>query len=265
MRVKKLPLLLSIFAFVLSLCVSVKGDAQTTRKINSVQTIVADMKPPHEGRPNGVPDSYDWVQGPRIGMGNDPNSKNFKAMIAWGQVYEDAKGNPATNTRVQIRDIKAYMLSKRDGKWHQLQNSRQIEGAAYREDFVENHSKPADVRKHSDGSISIKAGDGYNFHFWPATGRVSIDPKDIAGMFTTAQARLIVDNPQKPDDRAQARYLMNIGGDYWSDLAVQWNNQWTANSDIAMGKFKYVKNRWQAFNMTTLSEAELLRNPPPIN
>jgi hypothetical protein len=261
MRVKKLPLLLSIFAFVLSCCVSFKGDAQTPKKINSLQMIIADMQPPHEGRPNGVPDSYDWVQGPRIGMGNDP--QNFTAMIAWGQVYEDAQGNPATNTRVQIRDIKAYMLSKQDGTWYQLQNSRQVEGAAYREDFVDNYSKPADIREYWDGSISVKPGGGYNFHFWPATGRVSIDPKDIAGMFTTAQARLIVENPELPDDTAEARYLMNIGADYWLDLAADWD-YFNTNADIAMGKFKYVTTEWQAFNMTTLSEEELLSNPPPI-
>ncbi len=31
-----------------------------------------------------------------------------------------------------------------------------------------------------------------------------------------------------------------------------------------MGRFKYVTKEWQAFNMHTLSESELRKNPPPI-
>ena len=40
--------------------------------VNSIQTIVDDMRLPHEGRPHGVPGSFDWATGPRTGMGNDP-------------------------------------------------------------------------------------------------------------------------------------------------------------------------------------------------
>lgn len=219
------------------------------------------MKLAHEGRPHGVPKYYDWVLKPRLCMGNNP--KNFKAVIAWGQVYEDIEGNPAKNTRVQIRDMKAYMLSKKDGRWHLLQSSRRVEGAAYKEDFVDDINKPADIRKEADGSISVKAGEGYNFHFWPTTGRVTIDPDDIAGMFTTVQARLIVDDPNQPDDRSRARYLLDVGGDYWLDLTSDWD-QWKTNGDIGIGRFKYVKKGWQSFNMISLSENKVRKNPPPI-
>ncbi|MBE9169533.1 hypothetical protein IQ238_19055 [Pleurocapsales cyanobacterium LEGE 06147] len=219
------------------------------------------MTSPHEGMPHGVPTSYDWAYGPRLSMGNNP--KNFQAMIAWGHLYEDSKGNPATNSRVQIKHIKAYMLSKRDGKWHLLQSSKKVEGAAYREDYAGDVSKPANIRDEPDGSLSVKAGEGYNFHFWCANGRVSINPKDIAGILTTVQARLIIDNPRQRDDRSKARYLLSMGGDYWLDLTAQWDN-FKTNADIGIGKFKYVTTRWQAFNMTTLSPTEIRQNPPPI-
>lgn len=227
---------------------------------NSVEIIINDMKLPHEGRPHGVPASYDWALRPRVGMGNNPGT--FRAMVAWGQLYEDTNGNPATNTRVQIRDIKAYMLSKSDNRWHLLQNSRLVQGAAFREDFVDNSNKPADIRHEDDGSISVTAGEGYNFHFWSPT-RTSIDPNDIAGMFTTVQARLVMNNPSRPDDRSQARYLIDMGGDYWLDVAAQWDYLKT-NGDIGIGRFKYVTMGWQSFNMTTLSEDEIRRNPPPL-
>ena len=76
--------------------------------------IADDMRLPHESRPHGVPDFIDWAEKPRMGMGNDPG--DFEAFIAWGQLYEAVEGNPATNTRVQITGMKAYILSKADGE-----------------------------------------------------------------------------------------------------------------------------------------------------
>ena len=86
---------------------------------------------------------------------------------------------------------------------------------------------------------------------------------NIAGVYATVQARLIVDNRHLPDDRATARYLFNMGGDYWLNLTAGWDNLRT-NRGIAIGRFKYVTGEWQAFNMTTLTEDEIRRNPPPI-
>jgi hypothetical protein len=230
--------------------------------VNSLETIINDMTLPHEDKAAGVPESYDWASGPRIGRGNEPG--DFKAFIAWGQVYEAASGNPAKNTRVELKNIKAYILSKADGKWHLLQSSTDVEGAAYREDFVNDESKTLELRTEPDGSISVTAGDGYNFHFWTSSGRSTIDPDDVAGVFTTVQARLIVDDPTLPDDRATAKYLLSMGGDYWLSLSAQWKSDWSANGDAAIGRFKYVTSEWQAFNMTTLSEEELRNNPPPL-
>lgn len=236
------------------------GDIQNPR-VNSTQTIVDDMQPPHEGAPHGVPKEYNWAFAPRVGLGNNPG--NFGAMTAWGQVYVAATGNAASNTRIQIREIKSYVLSKRDNKWYLLQSSKEVDGNAYREDFAGDISIPANVRREQDGSISVKVDKGYNYHFWCACSKATIDRDNIKGVFTTVQARLVVDNPQKPDDRAQARYLLSMGGDYWLSLTTKWDNGKT-NADIGIGKFKYVKNQWQAFNMTTLSPTAIRRNPPPI-
>ena len=228
---------------------------------NSVETIINDMKLAHEGIPKGVPTSYSWALHPRLNMGIDPGT--FRAMTAWGQLYEDSDGNPATNTRVQIRDMKAYVLSKNDNQWHLLQSSRLVEGDAYQADFIDDINKPADIRYENDGSLSVTAGNGYNFHFWPATGRVVIDPSDIGGIFTTVQARLVLNDSNLPDDRSQARYLLDVGGDYWLSLTAKWD-QLRTNDDIGIGRFKFVTTEWQSFNMTTLTESEIRQNPPPL-
>lgn len=233
------------------------------QSVNSVTTIIADMTLPHEGLPHGVPTHYDWQQHPRLGMGATPGT--FTAAIAWGQLYEDAATNPATNTRVQIRNIRMYYLSTSRGTWHLLQHTEHVEGALYREDFVDNVNVTPDVREAPDGGgITVTAGDGYNYHFWPASGRVPIDPEDIGGVFTTVQARLIVANETQPDDRAQARYLLSMGGDYWLNLNAVWD-QWRTNGDIGIGRFKYVTPDWQAFNMITLAPDAVRANPPPLH
>ncbi|MGA7937875.1 MAG: hypothetical protein WCA35_30275, partial [Kovacikia sp.] len=184
MRIKKLPVFLLLIAFSLVCCFGVKSFP--SKRINSIQTIITDMQSPHQGKPHGVPDNYDWARGPRIGMGNDP--KGFKAAVAWGQLYEAAEGNTAVNSRVQIRNIKAYLLSKRDRRWHLLQSSEFVEGSAFREDFAGNINQSANIRYEPEGGISVKTGQGSNFHFWTKGKRAAIDPKDVDGIFTTVQA-----------------------------------------------------------------------------
>ncbi|RME23871.1 MAG: hypothetical protein D6800_09305 [Candidatus Zixiibacteriota bacterium] len=238
--------------------------ADTSDVPNSLDIIIEDMTLPHEGIPHGVPPAYDWARGPVSNSQSIPT--RFHAMVAWGQVYEDTGGNPATNTRVQIRDIHAYLLSKKDNRWHQLQYSRRVTGAAYLESFVPPTSKPADIRYEPDGSISVTAGGGYNFHFWTPT-RAAIDPTDVAGIFTTAEARLIVDDSTLPDDRTRARYLMSMGGDLWRDTTVDYTTD-ADNPDIGMGRFKYVTPAWRSYNMLYMEGGldvnRLRRNPPPI-
>ncbi len=223
-----------------------------------VQTIIDDMTLPHEGKLHGVPDYYNWAKGPSVDGTIGPGT--WTAFIAWGQLYEAAEGNPATNTRVQIGEMTAYYLSKSDSQWHLLQRSR-AKGAAYREDFSGDVSKPADVRDEASRGISVTAGGGYNFHFWPEQGRVDIDPADIVGVFTTFKARLITADADKPDDRAKAKYLLGTGCDYWLSKNASWDN-WETNGRCALGRMKVVRQDWRTFSAHTLPA--IRQNPPPL-
>ena len=229
--------------------------------VNSVGEIINDMTLPHEAAPKGVSLSYDWAQKPRLGMGNTPGK--FTALIAWGQVYETSAGNTATNTRVELKNIRTYVLSRKTNQWTRVQATTSVDGAAYREDFANDQSKPAMVRNESSGGLSVVAGNGYNFHFWPTSGRVTIDPNDIAGVFTTVQARLVLDNPNAPDDRNKAQYLLSMGADYWLNQSAQWDN-FKTNGDVGIGRFKLVTTQWKAFNMSSATPQQLRQNPPPL-
>jgi len=230
---------------------------------NSVAVqIASDMQGKNEGTPHGVPLNYDWANGPVMEMGN--NSNGWQAITSWGALYEAAEGNPATNTRVNIRNMQTYFLQKSSGKWLLLQNTNQPDGAAYLEDFSGDSNKPADVRREADGTISATAGGGYNFHFYPAN-RASIDPNDIGGIVVVVQARLIVADPSKPDDRNIARYLLGSGADYYPALTGSWPGNADYNPGVAIGKMKYVQSDWRSFAMTTLTQSQLQNNPPPVD
>ncbi len=228
---------------------------------NSLEDIIGDITLPHEGLPHGVPDSYNWSKKPRVGAQQPP--EGWTAAIAWGQLYEWIEGNPATNSRVQIRDMEMLYLSKSDGHWHHLQKSLRVDGAAYVEDFVDDISKPADIRSETDGSLSVTAGGGYNFHFWPSSGRVEIPANDIEGCFVTVQCRLILENPNGIDDRADAKYLMSVGGDWWESMTAVWD-QWTTNADMGLGRFRFITPEWKGYNMISLPVDRVRENPPPF-
>lgn len=216
----------------------------------------------NEAFPQGVPVSYDWAQGPVLTMGNNP--MGWKAITGWELVTVPVQGSPATNTRVNIRNLQLYFLQKKTGTWLLLQNTSQPDGADYLDDFSGDVSMPGDVRTEPDGTISVTAGGGYCFHFWPSD-RASINPNDVGGVLVLLEARLIVDNPNRPDDRASAQYLAGAGVDYYPALTGGWPGNLSFNPGIGNGKLKYVQNDWRFYAMTTLSASQLVANPPPMN
>jgi hypothetical protein len=251
--------LLLLLLFTSYSCTS--GENQELSAVNSIQEILDDMALCHEALPHGVPESYGWQKCPRVGMGNDPGS--FAALMPWGQVYVSEKGNDAPNTRVELRHLETFYLSRKDGLWHLWSGDYTVEGASYVEDFVDDISIPADVRQEDSGTVSIRCEEGYNYHFWSPSGRTSLDSTDIAGVFSTCQARLILHDPDLPDDRQRSTYMLSVGADYWKALDSEWD-QWRTNGDIGIGRFRFISKEWEAFNMHTLTEEALRANPPPL-
>jgi hypothetical protein len=218
---------------------------------------------PNDAHPAGVSSkNANW----RSGYKNKP-PVDWHSMTMWGVVYAADGWSPsqALNTRVQIKDAESWILSKSTGKWTEVQDADQVEGAAYVADFKNNVSKETWMKDESanGGGISVIAGNGYNFHFW--TKRVDINPTDIAGVYTKFDARLVKHNPNGPDDRAEARYVASAAGDYWRSKSAPWASDWSNNSQIASGRYKWVTNDWRTFSMGTLPTDQMMNNPPPLD
>lgn len=230
-------------------------------KDKAAALFVADMSDEHDFKPQGV-GRANWGRHARVGYRKPPDG--WSCAVMWGQIYPAEGGDPSVNARVQIRDLRLWYLSRRDDRWHELQASAGLEGAAYRQDFAGDENVPADMRKEMDGSVSVKMAPGRNFHFWPTGGRADLKPGDVAAMASSFRARLVLDDASKPDDLDSARLVGSCGGDFWRAPGVQWAADWSNNGDWAIGRFKLITREWKVFTATN-AEPELLRkNPPPL-
>ena len=230
--------------------------------VNSIDTIVNDMTLPHEGTPIAFA-GWGTLNGPGLDLGNNPPS-DWGFGLPWGVIFVPREGNPAVNTRVEIRNLRFYVLSRTTNRWTLAGTSPGVDGSDYNEDFRQgNDVRPANVRNEAGGGVSAKPTWPYSYHFW-CCGRMPIDRPNLGGIFVSYQVRLIVDNPSLRDDRASARFLAYGALDYWRDQTSQWAPGQPHNGEAGHGRMKYVTSNWQAINMTTVPAATLRANPPPI-
>ncbi len=234
-----------------------------------VQVIIDDMTLPPDAPLHGT-EGLDWGDG-KAGIPTPVPNKNYKgewfeAMTDWGQVYIPRAGSTATNTRCQIRNLVTKLLRK-NGTWEVVQSGGP-QGAAFRENFANNEAIDAGVRDESanGGGLSMIVGvgawTGFNYHFWCTGPRAVVDINNTVAVYASCEARLIVDVPGRPDDRADCRNLLQMGGDWWLDLTGGWLPDWSANGGICGGRAKLVTSEWQTFNMCTLSATAIRANPP---
>ncbi len=260
--------------------------------LNTVETIIADMRELNDLPLAGVSNSPGWARGPgHVVMGNDPRGSRtpaawrprdprlksdawWNALLPWLVVF-DGVGHTATHTRVQVRHMRTYVLSRRTGQWLRIGADATIDGELYPKTLTGAPMSSADLRQEPDGSTSIGVPGGDRvFHGWSGA-RQQIDPADVMAVHVTLQARLMVN---RLDDRDQAKLLIQVGADYYPDRNTSTSAfaPETYNPGVGLSRAKRVSNAWQAFNFTTIdvavqdpggatiSVAALRALPPPL-
>ncbi|HSX47872.1 MAG TPA: hypothetical protein VLF63_03795 [Patescibacteria group bacterium] len=246
----------------------------TPATTNTVPHILYSMESPHEGIPHGVPSSYPWQSQPIVKRPIPP--AGWAAVTTWGQIYADATTVEPSNVRVEVKNIECYLWSISSKKWLRTQAYATVVGGHYLEDFSTNSPLSAALRTEPDGGISTTMISGYNFHFYPTARAIIVNPTDIGAVFTTYQARLIVDNPTGPNNISTARYLANVGGDWWKNTTIGYGGIAVNNAGIGQGRFTYLTGSWQAEDFYTggpvasglanaWTEAQLQANPPTLD
>lgn len=235
----------------------------------SASQLLSDMSKAHESTVHGVNPAWDWGSKPRLGWGvNFPTSFNDPHVVPWGIVASASSGSSAPNTRVQIR--KLILDIKRDGAWTRLvfnSNDNSLMGSLYT-NYETNESAPANLRKHGVDGISVKLPEaGGSFHFM-TTNRFRLE-RGAQEVVARLEARLIIDDSNKADDRSAARILVTASADYWKNATQQWNPNELSNVDFAIGRFKFVTRDWAVFTAhtleTTVEAEDYLANESKLN
>ena len=240
----------------------------------------------HEAIPHGVL--------PNRGYRNKPTLNNIPGLppgwtqiLSWGQVYASnyaqcvppncrnhAYCNPDLNfpnVRVHLKDLQIFIYTN-ENKWISVDNAEldKSSGRNYKENYVDDINKPADIHSEPEGGISVQAGSGWNFHFWG--NMKTANPNDIENyiqaIFVVMKARLVgVQNNENP------KYILNVGADFWrnrnSKPVYTEDDTYFANRNntgIGQGLFKYVTPEWQYFTFHNFktraaAQAAIINNP----
>jgi hypothetical protein len=260
---------------------------------STVDEIVADMQLPNDVPLAGVPTGPGWTRGPGyVTMGNDPrgtrtpswwtpSNQRFKSDAYWNVVIPwlvifDGVGNEAANTRVEMKGLALHVKSKATRQWKLVQSTSQIGGELYPKHLQGEDTVRPDRRESTEATSVKPPGGNLLFHGWGS--KRAFDAPDLGAIVVAVKARLIVDDPGKPDDRARAKYLIHVGGDYYPDAATNVNAFAPSNYNpgIGVSRAKLVTSEWRSFSFASIdvgvqdpggaaiSEAELRAEPPPL-
>lgn len=186
-------------------------------------------------------------------------------------------GNLAQNTRTQARDLQLWFLLP-NGTWflhnHALRPGSYMPPISWGDEFgaKSNATWRSETDANGSGASIRDLGYGeYEDYVWHAfTSPRQPLPTSYLAIASAFYARLILDNPSGPDDRASARVLAAGAGDYYQDQATADGGTKIVGGNVSpMGyaRLKYVTNDWQLFGFyssNTLSQAALRANPPPF-
>jgi len=249
----------------------------TTSSVSTtpVDQAIADMSSPSEALV--IDPRFDWQYNPKITM-HAPRGDAIPswwtgerptwtwAVLSWFTAFE-AQGNKATNTRVQLKDLRFYILSESTRKWSQVDISSAPDLNLWTYPFK--YVAPASgsgMRTEADGGISVKPKYPNFHHGWG--NAKSINPQDVRAVFATIDYRLEVDDKTKPDDRAVAKYVVDVGADYYPDMQLKWSLGYAPG--VGNGRMVLATNNWRTATMLVPNKNygstmdEMRTNPPPF-
>jgi len=223
----------------------------------------------HEAIPHGVPTNHEHRTKAVLKNPAPPNAEMTYINIR-GAVYVDESNYRAPNTRVEIINCQTYGLKQATNAWEKLidLSPGKLAGKGWHEDF----STPGDamytnIRTEASGSKSVINYDGYNLHFFNNT---NLAPLVYVGynyseFVTGCSTRLILEDPNGPDNRASSAYIITTGNDWKKADNTCTVNQSGATLCYAIGAGRYIKatSNWRRVVYSSLDSADLNSKPMP--
>ncbi|HBZ06420.1 MULTISPECIES: hypothetical protein [Massilia] len=250
--------------------------AQAATPAYTIDTVIKDMSLANEAIP--INPTYDWQYRPNM-IQYEPSGASLPTWwtgnrpdwcyeaLTWYTAFE-AQGNKATNSRVEVRNLRMYVLSSKTGRWTRTNSvvAPYTDLWTYPFNYV-GDMRISGARKEADGGYAIKPKYP-NFHHGYGTSYTLSDPRDVRAVFVAMDFRLVVDNPKKADDRAKARYVVNAGADYYPGKGQDWSLGYAPG--IGSGRYVLATNSWRTATLLVpnknlgASMTEMRNNPPPL-
>jgi hypothetical protein len=188
-------------------------------------------------------------------------------LLSWYTAFE-AEGNGATNTRVQVRNLRIYILSNATRKWTLVDSKAAPPGDVWKYPFTYYESfSNSDTRTETSGGYSVKPAYPYFFHGYGTTYEIQ-DPADIRAVYVAMDFRLVVDNPRKPNDTSLAKYVIDVGADYYPGQDQTWGVGYAPG--VGNGRYLLATNKWRTATLLVPNKLlgstydEMRITPPPM-
>ena len=210
----------------------------------------------HEAIPN-CSESNDWKYAPRPGADNGKKPASWKALGIWATIYQQESHELSKNTGIEFKNMKLYGYSKRLG-WRLIEHANPT-GSFYDENFTNDSSKNftsnffnSKDTKTSKVKLDTKTK-GFNYHpFGEQNDLTEIDMLDIEYVFSRMDIRLVTWDTTLPSDIDDAKYVANIGADWWVEKGSYWKEDWSSNRDVCVGQFRTITEDWKSLYMCSV-------------
>lgn len=210
----------------------------------------------HEAIPN-CSESNDWKYAPRPGADNGKKPASWKALGVWATIYQQDSHELSKNTGIEFKNMKLYGYSKRLG-WRLIEHANPT-GSFYDENFTNDSSKNftsnffnSKDTKTSKVKLDTKTK-GFNYHpFGEQNDLTEIDMLDIEYVFSRMDIRLVTWDTTLPSDIDDAKYVANIGADWWVEKGSYWKEDWSSNRDVCVGQFRTITEDWKSLYMCSV-------------
>ena len=210
----------------------------------------------HEAIPN-CSESNDWKYAPRPGADNGKKPASWKALGIWATIYQQENHELSKNTGIEFKNMKLYGYSKRLG-WRLIEHANPT-GSFYDENFTNDSNKNftsnffnSKDTKTSKVKLDTKTK-GFNYHpFGEQNDLSAIDMLDIEYVFSRMDIRLVTWDTTLPSDIDDAKYVANIGADWWVEKGSYWKEDWSSNRDVCVGQFRTITEDWKSLYMCSV-------------
>lgn len=258
-----------------ALVAAASGSAQAAPV--TIDTVIKDMSLPSEAMV--IDPKYDWQSAPKVTQWA-PSGTILPSwwtgtrpewcynVLTWYTAFE-AQGNAATNTRVEVRNLRIYILSNKTRKWTLVDTAVQPYTDLWKYPFnYAGDYTAAGMRKEADGGYSMKPKYPNFEHGYGKTATLA-DPSDVRAVFMAIDFKLAVDNTAKADDRAKARYVVDVGADYYPGKGMTWGVNYAPG--LGNGRYLLATTDWRTASLLVPNKTmkatneEIRLNPPPLN